>query len=225
MRFLAKKTGLKLHPQFIDSLFCFIIIGIIVGGRLGYVLFYDPIEYLHNPIEILKTWHGGMSFHGGAIGALFAIILVCKHYKLSHWRLLDLVACAAPIGIFLGRIANFINGELFGKSTPLPWGVVFSNTGGGDSARHPTQLYEALGEGLLLFMVLNFFLFKYNAYKKPRMLSSLFCIFYSLFRFGIEFLKEPDPQLGYFFGFLTMGQLLSLGMLGIGYMFMNRENK
>jgi phosphatidylglycerol---prolipoprotein diacylglyceryl transferase len=216
IKFLAKKAKLDFPPQFLDNLFCVCIIGIIVGGRLGHVLFYNPLEYFQNPIEILKTWHGGLSFHGGLIGSIFAIILVSKHYKVDYWKLLDLAACAGPIGIFFGRMANFINGELFGKSTNISWGVIFSNTGGGSIARHPTQIYEALTEGLLLFMLLNFFLFEYKLYKKPRMLSALFCIFYSLFRFGIEFLKEPDLSFGYIFEYFTMGQVLSALLLLVG---------
>ena len=218
IKFLAKKTKLNFHPQFLDNLFCIGIIGIIIGGRLGHVLFYNPIEYFKNPIEIFKTWHGGMSFHGGLIGATAAIIIVSKYYKIDYWKVLDLAACSSPIGIFFGRIANFINGELFGKPTDIAWSVIFSNTGGGIAARHPTQIYEALTEGLLLFVLLNFFLFKYDLYKKTRMLSAMFCIFYSLFRFGIEFLKEPELSIGYILGYFTMGQALSFVMLIFGFM-------
>jgi phosphatidylglycerol:prolipoprotein diacylglycerol transferase len=214
MKFLAKKSGLKLPSKFFDNLFCAVVIGIIIGGRLGHVLFYHPLEYLHDPIEIFKTWNGGMSFHGGAIGAILGIIWAGKHHKINFWKILDLAACASPIGIFFGRIANFINGELFGKVTSLPWGVVFENTGGGPMKRHPSQIYEALGEGALLFIVMNLFFFKF--YKVPRSLSALFCIFYAIFRFGIEFFKEPDLSSGYILGYFTMGQVLSIIMLLIG---------
>ena len=216
IKFLARKIKLKFPPQFLDSIFYTIVIGIIIGGRLGHVLFYNPFEYFKNPIEIFKTWHGGMSFHGGAIGAVIAMIFVSKRYEVNYWKFLDLAACAASIGIFFGRIANFINGYLFGKPTDLPWGVVFINTGGGPHSRHPSQIYEALAEGLLLFILLNFFLFKYKTYKKTRMLSSGFCILYSLFRFAIEFFKEPEQHIGYVFGYFTMGQLLSVMTIIIG---------
>ncbi|NRA74218.1 MAG: prolipoprotein diacylglyceryl transferase [Rickettsiales bacterium] len=216
IKYLTKKTRLKLPLEFWDSLFCAGVIGIVVGGRLGHVLIYNPIEYFKHPIEIFKTWKGGMSFHGGAIGAITAIIFVSKKYSIDYWKLLDLASCAAPIGIFFGRIANFINGYLFGKPTELPWGVIFLNTGGGPFLRHPTQIYEALTEGLLLFIILNIIIIKYKAYKKTRIVSALFCILYSLFRFCIEFLKEPDQHIGYIFSYFTMGQLLSLIMIAVG---------
>ena len=216
IKLLSKKTKLKLPSEFWNSIFFAGVIGIVIGGRLGHVLIYNPVEYFKNPMEIFKTWRGGMSFHGGIIGALIAILFVSKRYNINLWKLLDLVCCAAPIGIFFGRIANFINGYLFGKPTNLPWGVMFLNTGGGPYLRHPSQIYEALTEGLLLFLILNFFVFKYTIYKKPRMLSGAFCILYSLFRFGIEFLKEPDKHIGYIFGYFTMGQVLSIIMTIFG---------
>jgi phosphatidylglycerol:prolipoprotein diacylglycerol transferase len=213
IKLLANKSKLLLPKKFFDNLFSAVVIGIIVGGRLGHVLFYNPIEYLQNPIEIFKTWNGGMSFHGGLLGAIFGFAWAGKHYKINHWKLLDLAACASPIGIFFGRIANFINGELFGKATELPWGVIFYNTGGGLLARHPSQIYEALAEGLLLFLLLNLLFFKYRIYKNTRVLSGLFGIFYSLFRFAIEFFKEPDVESGYILGYFTMGQVLCSLML------------
>jgi len=216
IKFLAKKAEVKLPPQFLDSLFCLCVLGIIIGGRLGLVLLYNRVEYFKNPIEIFKTWHGGMSFHGGTIGAIVAIVWTSKYYEINYWKLLDLSACAAPIGIFFGRLANFINGELFGIPTNLPWGIVFLDGEDAPIARHPTQIYEALTEGLLLFILLSFFFFKCKAYKRTRMLSALFCIFYSLFRFAIEFLKEPEQQLGYIFNYFTMGQLLSIAMMTFG---------
>lgn len=216
MNFLAKKRGLKLPPRFLDDLFCAIVIGIIVGGRLGHVLFYNPLEYLQHPMEIFKTWLGGMSFHGGAVGAILGTVWAGRRHNIEPWKLLDLAACASPIGIFFGRLANFINGELFGKPTTLLWGVIFYNTGGGPVPRHPSQIYEALTEGLLLFLILTLCFFRYKAYKRPRTLSGLFCIFYSLFRFAMEFFKEQHHELDSLVDYLTMGQLLSIIMLLAG---------
>lgn len=213
MNFLAKKQKLKLTKDFIDDFFIYIILGIIIGGRVGFVMFYDPLYYLNNPIQILQTWKGGMSFHGGLIGFFIATIIASKKHHLNHWKILDITACAAPIGLFLGRIANFINGELFGRITDSKFGVIFPN--GGPLPRHPSQLYEALGEGIILFVILNFMFFVTQSYKKPGMLSSALGIFYSIARFTVEIFREPNTNLGYFWQYFTMGQILSLIMLMI----------
>ena len=204
----------------LDSLLTIIIssaLGIIVGGRLGYVFFYGGGYYLANPVEIvLGISDGGMSFHGGVLGMVLAVALSARLNKIPLLTLGDLIVTAAPIGIFLVRIANFINGELWGAPTDLPWGVVFSDTGGGFQARHPTQLYEAFLEGAVLFIVLNIFARKMP--EQPRgSLAGIFFILYGVFRILIEFLRQPDAQLGYLFGdWLTMGMLLSAPMIIAG---------
>lgn len=214
MRFLGKKSKLKLEKDFIDDFILYSIIGIIVGGRLGYVLLYGFTKYARDPIAIFKTWEGGMSFHGGLIGFLVAMILLGRSRKISHWNILDLAACAAPIGIFFGRVANFINGELFGRVTEVPWGVIFPY--GGHLPRHPSQLYEAFTEGLLLFVIMNICFFKFQMFKQERRLSAVFAVTYSFFRILVECFREPDASIGYIFGYLTMGQLVSFAIFAIG---------
>jgi len=184
-----------------DDYITYIIIGIILGGRIGYTLFYNLEYYLGNPIEILMVWNGGMSFHGGLIGVIVATKLFSKKYKTNHFIFLDLVALSAPIGIFFGRIANFINSVQY---------TLIDNI-----KRHPSQLYEAFLEGIILFFILNYF-FKKNYLKKPGQISALFLIFYSLFRFFVEYFRSPDPQIGYLMLNLTMGQLISAVFLIIG---------
>lgn len=216
IKFISRKLKLNFSSQALDDLFCFSIIGIIISGRLGYILIYDPGHYLAYPLEILKSWRGGMAFHGGLIGFIVAAFLVAKKHKVNPWLVLDLSACIAPLGIFFGRIANFINGELFGRPTIMPWGVIFQNTGGGSVPRHPSQIYEALTEGLVLFIIMNSILFFTKARLRPGLLSGIFCIFYAIFRFIIENFRMPDQQIGYIFSYFTMGQLLSLVMLACG---------
>ncbi|WP_339046474.1 prolipoprotein diacylglyceryl transferase [Candidatus Mesenet endosymbiont of Agriotes lineatus] len=212
--YLHKVDKCKVFSQkFHDSLLAWSIIGIVFGGRVGYILIYNLNYYLNSPIEISKIWHGGMSFHGGLIGCIIAIIAVCKKHNISMLLVMDLLACAAPIGLFLGRMANFINGELFGRITDLPWGVIFP---GDDLARHPSQLYEAVGEGLLLFITLNLLLFFTNLRSYRGTLTGIGMILYAVIRFLIEFFREPDLQIGYLLFNLTMGQLLSIPMVIIG---------
>ncbi|QKX02487.1 prolipoprotein diacylglyceryl transferase [Wolbachia endosymbiont of Dirofilaria (Dirofilaria) immitis] len=200
--------------NFHDSLLTVTIIGVILGGRLGYVLIYDLGYYVNNPIEILKTWKGGMSFHGGAIGVFLAVAILCKKYNIPVFYTLDLISCGVPVGLFLGRIGNLINGELFGRITTIPWGIVFSESD--NLPRHPSQLYEAFFEGLLLFIVMNllFFLTRIRLYRGT--LTSIAVIWYGIVRFMVEFLREPDYQLGYLWLGLTMGQLLSAPMILLG---------
>ena len=194
----------------------YLILGIILGGRLGYILFYNLSYYLQNPFDILKIWQGGMSFHGGLIGVIIVTIWFGKKNKQNPFFYLDIVSIVAPIGIFFGRIANFINSELYGLETNLPWGVKFIQID--NISRHPSQLYEAFFEGIILFLILIFYK-KKGFLKIPGLISSLFLIFYSIFRFIIEFFRVPDEHLGYLFLNLTMGQLISLiFLLGGSYL-------
>ena len=188
-----------------DDLITYIIIGIILGGRIGYILFYNFSYYSKNLLEIFMIWEGGMSFHGGLIGVILATYIFSKKNNINSFLFLDLISMSAPIGIFLGRIANFINSELYGRETDLFWSVKFEKVD--NVFRHPSQIYEAFFEGIVLFILLNF-IFKKQIYKSPGIISALFLIFYSLFRFFIEFTREPDVQIGYILFNLTFGQLL-----------------
>ena len=196
-----------------DDFITYLIIGIILGGRLGYALFYNLNYYLENPIEIFMVWNGGMSFHGGLIGVIIASLLFSKKHNMSQFIFLDLVSLTAPIGIFFGRIANFINSELYGRPTDVPWSVKFIIID--NIKRHPSQLYEAIFEGIILFLLLGHFN-KKGYLKNPGQISGLFLIFYSSFRFMVEFFRSPDPQLGYIFLNLTLGQVLSIIFLILG---------
>ena len=202
----------KLQSIF-DDYITYVIIGIILGGRIGYVLFYNFEYYLENPIEIIMIWNGGMSFHGGLIGIVIASKSFSNKHKLDQFIFLDLVALSAPIGIFFGRIANFINSELYGTATDVPWSVKFVLID--NIKRHPSQIYEAFLEGIILFFILHFFL-KKNYLEKPGQISGLFLIFYSIFRFIGEYFRSPDPQIGYLILNLTLGQLISVAFLVIG---------
>ncbi len=206
-----------------DDLISYLIIGIIFGGRLGYVLFYNIKYYISNPIEILMIWQGGMSFHGGLLGIFIATTIFAKKNNINSYIFLDLIAASAPIGIFLGRISNFINSELYGKKTDVLWSVVFTKID--NISRHPSQIYEAVLEGLVLFFLMYLFI-KKNYLNKPGLISSLFLIFYSTFRFFIEFYRVPDEQLGFIFLNLTMGQIISLVFLCLGfYIFSKKKNE
>ena len=212
---LCKKIFIKnaeINEKFDDYL-TYLIIGIILGGRLGYIIFYNFNYYLDNIIDIFKIWQGGMSFHGGLLGIILASILFAKKNNQDPFKYMDLVSLVAPIGIFFGRIANFINSELYGKTTDVPWSVIFSKVD--NLTRHPSQLYEAILEGLILFLILIYFR-KKNYLAKPGLISGLFLIFYSLFRFFIEFFRVPDEQLGYLVFKLSMGQIISLIFILIG---------
>jgi len=223
---IAKKLFLKnseINKNF-DDYITYLIIGIILGGRIGYVLFYNFEFYINNLLEILKVWEGGMSFHGGVIGIVVATILFAKKNNQNAFLYLDVVALVAPIGIFFGRIANFINSELYGTITNLPWAVTFIQID--NQPRHPSQIYEALLEGLILFLILVYFRSRGN-FEKAGLISGLFLIFYSSFRFFIEFLRVPDEQLGYMIFNLTMGQIISVVFLLFGsYLIVTKyENK
>jgi phosphatidylglycerol---prolipoprotein diacylglyceryl transferase len=195
----------------IDDLYFYLILGLLVGARLGYVLFYNFRFFLEHPVEIFVLWHGGMSFHGGFIGALLAGYLGIKRKKIDFWKAADLIIPTAPIGIGLGRLGNFINGELYGRPSSVPWAMVFPE--GGPMPRHPSQLYEAAMEGLLLFVILWFYKDRKG---RDGDVFALFLILYGIFRTCCELFREPDVQLGYLFGFITMGQILSLTMVCVG---------
>ena len=212
---LAKKLfiqDIEVKNKFDDYL-TYLIIGIILGGRLGYIFIYNLSFYINNPLDIFKIWQGGMSFHGGLIGVIFASIFFAKKNNQNPFLYLDIVALVAPIGIFFGRVANFINSELYGTITNLPWAVTFIQID--NQSRHPSQIYEALLEGLILFLILLYFRNRGNL-SKPGLISGLFLIFYSIFRFIVEFFRVPDDQLGYLIFNLTMGQLISFIFLIIG---------
>ncbi|WP_245418205.1 prolipoprotein diacylglyceryl transferase [Cohaesibacter haloalkalitolerans] len=198
----------------LDDFVFWATIGIILGGRLGYVLFYNLDAYLQHPAQILALWTGGMSFHGGFLGVTVAMILFARARSISLLSMFDLVAMAAPIGLFFGRIANFINSELWGLPTSLPWGVVFPN--GGPEPRHPSQLYEAALEGLVLFILLRLLSHTTGALKKPGTIAGTFAILYAVFRTLVELVRVPDSQLGYFSLGTTMGMWLSVPMILAG---------
>ncbi|MFO1350762.1 MAG: prolipoprotein diacylglyceryl transferase [Gammaproteobacteria bacterium] len=217
-RYRANRLGSTWRGQQVDDLLFYLAFGVILGGRIGYVLFYNFNAFLHEPLMLFKIWEGGMSFHGGLLGVLTAMALYARQQGRTFFEVTDFIAPLVPPGLFFGRIGNFINGELWGRTTDLPWGMVFQTPGAGDLPRHPSQLYEAGLEGVALFLIL----WLYSAKPRPTMaVSGLFLICYGLFRFAIEFVREPDAQIGYLaFGWLTMGQVLSLPMFIFGVVFM-----
>ncbi len=205
----AKALGLQ--GTLLQDLFFFLAVGLIAGARLGYILFYqfpNMGEYLSRPLEIIAVWHGGMSFHGGLIGAILAGVIFCRTRGMPLWQVADCVISAAPIGLGLGRVGNFINGELFGRPSTLPWAMVFP--GGGPIPRHPSQIYEALLEGVVLFVIL------WRAKERPWRPGYMVCLFlacYGTLRFAAEFFREPDPQVGLLWWRLSMGQWLCVAMV------------
>jgi phosphatidylglycerol:prolipoprotein diacylglycerol transferase len=208
VRYQMKRKDFGVSKLDVENLYFYLILGLIIGARLGYVLFYDLKMYLKDPLEIFAIWHGGMSFHGGLIGVLIVAILFSWKNKKPFWKIVDLVIVTAPIGLGLGRIGNFINGELYGRVTQVPWGMVFPK--GGPLPRHPSQLYESALEGGALFLILWFLKDK----KVPDGgLLALFLSVYGIFRFFVELFREPDPQLGFILGPFTMGQTLSAFMI------------
>ena len=202
----------KFDVKEFDDLITYLIISIIVGGRVGYVIFYNPRYFISNPLDIIKIWEGGMSFHGALIGVIAGTLLFSIKRNISSFFLLDVIACVSPIGIFFGRIANFINGELIGKVTNVPWSVIFPAID--MLPRHPSQLYEAFLEGVVLFFILNIFMIRNNY--KTGTCSFLFLIFYGFFRIISELFREPDIHIGYFYNLFSMGTLLSFLMILIG---------
>ena len=223
---LCKKIFIKnldISEKF-DDYITYLIIGIILGGRLGYVIFYNFNYYSHNILDIFKIWQGGMSFHGGLLGIILSSIIFAKKNNQDPFEYMDLVSLVAPIGIFFGRLANFINSELYGKTTEVLWSVTFTKID--NLPRHPSQLYEAVLEGAILFLILMYFR-KKNYLTKPGLISGLFLIFYSIFRFFVEFFRVPDEQLGHLILNLSMGQIISLIFVTIGTIlfYIKNENK
>lgn len=211
----------KLNIDQFDEYITYLILAIIIGGRLGYVLFYNFYFYLENPFEILKIWKGGMSFHGAVLGIIIGTYFFSYKKNIKNFILLDIVACVSPIGIFLGRIANFINSELVGKATNLPWSVIFPNVD--MIPRHPSQLYEAFLEGLVLFIILNIIIYKKDY--KVGTCSFMFLILYGLLRITSEIFREPDEQIGLIFSYFSMGTILSFFMIILGLFIMSLLKK
>lgn len=206
--------GRRPNAQDADNILPWIVLGIILGGRLGYVLFYNLPYYIEFPSHILRLWEGGMSFHGGLLGVAVACITYARMNKFAALAMGDMIATVVPIGLFFGRIANFINGELFGRVSNAPWAMIFPT--GGDLPRHPSQLYEAALEGIVLFIILWCCARKPNIRRAPGMLFGIFTIGYAICRFSIEFVREPDVQIGFIAQYFTLGQLLCLPMMLAG---------
>jgi phosphatidylglycerol:prolipoprotein diacylglycerol transferase len=205
-----------------DDFFLWGLLGVILGGRLGYVAFYKPAFYVQNPIDILRTWDGGMSFHGGFLGVVIACLIWGRKHGKTLDRMLDLGAASVPVGLGLGRVANFLNAELWGKPSELPWAVVFP---GQSLARHPSQLYEAALEGLVLFAAVRIATHVYGALKYPGRASGVFALIYGLSRILVEFVREPDAHVGYIWGPVTLGMIYSLPLVGVGVWLLLRSRK
>lgn len=245
-----KKGLFALSPEQAQNLITYIMIGMMIGARLLYVLVYNPMYYVEHPSEIPAIWQGGLSFHGAALGFVAAVMLFCKHHGFKFFQIMDSVALGSASGIFFGRLGNFINGELYGRTTTVPWGVIFPE--GGTLPRHPSQLYQAVCEGLAVFIILHLVQWREqklgyapvardialpepNAKKKVKrepiewkrtgVISSWFLILYGIGRFIVEFFREPDAQLGYFFGWMTMGQILCAIMIAAGLIMFRRVTK
>jgi len=219
IRLIRRSTG-EIQAAHIDDLIVWVTLGMILGGRIGYTIFYKPGYFLDNPLEIFAMWRGGMSLHGGLLGVLIAGFLFSRRRKIDFVGLGDIVVCAAPIGLFLGRIANFVNGELFGRTSDAPWAMVFPH--GGPEPRHPSQLYEAGLEGLVLFAVLAWLAFGTRALERPGLLGGVFYAGYGIARIIVEMFREPDAHLGFLAAGTTLGQLLSLPLVLIGAWLIHR---
>lgn len=203
--YIARTRKLPLTPSERENLWLYAVLGVLLGGRIGYVLFYNLSYYFANPLKIFAVWEGGMSFHGGMLGVIFGVLFLCKRTKKSFLKVIDVLIVPIPLTLFLGRIGNFINGELYGRiATDQKWCLTFPTDPA--NCRYPSQLFEAFGEGLLLF---GFLFFMQKKIKTPGVLSALFLAGYGVIRFSLEFLREPDSQIGYYFGWLTQGQILS----------------
>jgi phosphatidylglycerol:prolipoprotein diacylglycerol transferase len=222
LRLLVQRPGWRIDLTDLDDLLLYVTLGVVLGGRLGYILFYRPDFYLAEPLAMLKVWEGGMSFHGGAAGVILALWLFAWQRGRSFLEIGDAVCCAVPIGLLFGRIANFINGELFGRPSDVPWAMVFPR--GGPLPRHPSQLYEAALEGLLLFLVLAWLARGAYRVEHAGRLAGVFLLGYGLARSFVELFREPDAQLGYLFQGLTMGQLLSVPMIAVGLFLVARSH-
>lgn len=211
---LSRRWASPVTVEHLGDFVLWTTLGIVLGGRLGYVLFYNLDRYLADPLQIFVIWRGGMSFHGGLLGVVSATWLFARQRGLPVLAFGDLIACAAPIGLFFGRIANFINGELYGRPTDLPWAMVFPN--GGPMPRHPSQLYEAFLEGLLLFVLLAILAHRPGVYRRPGLLTGIFLTGYGFARFFVEFAREPDAQLGLVLGPYSLGQVLTVPLILLG---------
>jgi phosphatidylglycerol:prolipoprotein diacylglycerol transferase len=207
-------AGAPMKGSDLDDFVVWAALGVVIGGRTGYVLFYDLQHYLQDPGDILAVWHGGMSFHGGFLGMMLAMTLFARARRIPAWSLIDVVATGVPFGLFFGRIANFINGELWGRVTDAPWAIVFPNAG--DLPRHPSQLYEAALEGIALFILLRLATHRYHKLATRGYVSGVFCTGYGIARTVVEMFREPDAQIGYLPGGLTLGMLLSIPMIVFG---------
>ena len=214
---LWRAGGAPLSRADLWDLVTWATLGIVIGGRLGYVLFYNPAHYLANPVEILAVWSGGMAFHGGALGLAIAAIAYAVQREIPALSLLDVIAATAPIGLFFGRVANFINGELYGRPTDVPWSMVFP--AGGPEPRHPSQLYEAALEGIALFLILRLFTHWLGSLRRPGLTLGIFLIGYGAARSFVELFRMPDDHIGFLYGGLTMGMALSVPMIVAGAAF------
>lgn len=216
LKYRVKKFDLAWNSDKILDLVFYSALGVVLGGRIGYIVFYNFLFYFHHPLKVFEVWDGGMSFHGGMLGVMLALWLWCLRYKEKFLFVTDLIAPIVPIGLAAGRIGNFINGELWGRVTSVPWGMIYPKAG--PLPRHPSEIYEFLLEGVTLFLILWF----YSAKRPPRMaVSGAFLLFYGCFRFFCEFFRQPDPQLGFVaFGWMTRGQELSIPMILFGIFFM-----
>jgi phosphatidylglycerol:prolipoprotein diacylglycerol transferase len=223
LRRLLRRPGWRIPHESLDDLLFYSVLGIVLGGRAGYVLFYNPGHYLAHPLEAFAIWQGGMSFHGGLLGVIGGLLLFARKHRLNPLEVGDALAVATPPGLLLGRLANFVNGELWGRPTDLPWGVVFPDPRAGGVPRHPSQLYEAALEGLVLGLVVLWLARGPRRPEEAGRLAGVFLAGYGLARFLVEFVREPDAQLGYLLGALTMGQLLSLPMIAAGLLLVARS--
>jgi phosphatidylglycerol:prolipoprotein diacylglycerol transferase len=216
MRRVCQQPPAILSPEKIDDFLLWVALGVILGGRIGYVLFYKPGDFLHDPKQIFLIWEGGMSFHGGLLGVITAIIAYAMRNRISPFMLSDLVALVVPIGLFFGRVANFINGELWGRASDVPWAMIFPR--GGPMPRHPSQLYQAFFEGIVLFAIVNTVWRFTDGRRRPGLLTGVFCAGYGMARITGEFFREPDSFLGFILGtsWLSMGMVLSVPMVLFG---------
>lgn len=221
LRRLLQRPPKSAELEEVDDFLVWATLGVILGGRLGYVFFYNLTTYINNPLSILAVWQGGMSFHGGLLGVIGVTILFCRRRGIELWLFADRLACVAPIGLFFGRLANFINGELFGRVSDVSWAIIFPH--GGPSPRHPSQIYEALGEGLLLFLVMMLLVQSEKLRHRLGFLTGVFFAGYGITRTGVEFFRQPDAHIGFLSFGLTTGQWLSAPLVVVGFWLMLRS--
>ena len=223
-RLYAAAAPRPIGPEQVDDLVVWIVAGVLLGGRLGYVLFYKPLHYLTDPLAILTVWEGGMSFHGGLLGVVLAVMLFCRRRGIPVVRVGDMIAVVTPLGLLLGRLANFVNGELYGRPSDVPWAMVFPADPQG-LPRHPSQLYEAGLEGLVLGLIMLFLAVRRGVRERAGLLTGVFLIGYGTARAIVELFRQPDDHLGFLLGGVTMGQLLSLPVIAVGIAFAVRSNR